>query len=307
MHQREKRPPQPKLSCCVDYLTLFAHGKPALTDLGDVKLLYLRGNVLGEIWLNIPQAVVLEATGDLEQARGLARGDPRLLVYKAAHLLPLGTVPMEPDASPEVMQTALRKLREEIGPRSSQRSYNVSLGKVHDKLINGVTTKGRRAPNLPVEVIDPAEFVCLELDGLNAVDPGTGRAVWYGLLIDAQELIEGSGQPSGRELRPVSDKLDRSEQIETEVLPSTASRTAEIGSSTKPAGPISDRDLRSWYEQRVSELMACGGASSGDADWEAARRQFPRQITRSRLRQVREQFAPTGWKKQGRRSPRTAK
>ena|ERR1700736_2973237 len=83
------------------------------------------------------------------------------------------------------IQTALRKLREEIGPRSSQRSYNVSLQKVHGKLVNGVTTKGRRAPNLPVEVIDPAEFVCLELDGLNAVDPGTGKTVWYSLLINA--------------------------------------------------------------------------------------------------------------------------
>jgi len=195
MHQREKRPPQPKLSCCVDYLTLFAHGKPALTDRGDVKLLYLRGNVLAEIWLNIPQAVVLEATGDLEQARGLARVDPRLLVYKVAHLLPLGRVPIEPDASPEVTQLALRKLREEMEPRSSERSYSVSLRRVHGKLINGVTAKGRRAPNVPVEVIDPAEFVCLELDGLNAVDPGTGKTVWYGLLINAQELIEGSGPP----------------------------------------------------------------------------------------------------------------
>jgi hypothetical protein len=38
---------------------------------------------LAEIWLNIPQAVVLEATGDLVRARALDASDPDLLVIKA--------------------------------------------------------------------------------------------------------------------------------------------------------------------------------------------------------------------------------
>jgi hypothetical protein len=42
---------------------------------------------------------------------------------------------------------------------------------------------------------------------------------------------------------------------------------------------------------------------SGEADWEAAKQQFSGRVTRIRLRQVRDQFAPAHWKKQGRRSP----
>src|SRR5882672_1917749 len=100
---------------------------------------------------------------------------------------------------------------------------------------------------------------------------------------------------------------DRSGQVLTEVSPAMAAGTAQIRLSTKPAAPVSDRDLSSWYEKRVSELMARGEAASGEADWEAAKRQFSGRVTRIRLREVRNQFAPADWKKQGRRSPRTAK
>ena len=100
---------------------------------------------------------------------------------------------------------------------------------------------------------------------------------------------------------------DRSGQVLTEVSPAMAAGTAQIRLSTKPAAPASDRDLSSWYEKRVSELMARGEAASGEADWEAAKRQFSGRVTRIRLRKVRNQFAPADWKKQGRRSPGTAK
>jgi len=38
------------------------------------------------------------------------------------------------------------------------------------------------------------------------------------------------------------------------------------------ASPVSDRYLRSWYLQRVTELSACGQTSSGEADWEIGMR-----------------------------------
>ena len=77
---------------------------------------------MAEIWLNIPQAVVLEATGERKRARGLKERDHQLLVVKAALLLPpLGEVPIEPDASDEELRLALRRIREEIEPRSSER------------------------------------------------------------------------------------------------------------------------------------------------------------------------------------------
>jgi len=99
---------------------------------------------------------------------------------------------------------------------------------------------------------------------------------------------------------------DRGGHVLTKLSQVVTAGTAEIELSTKPA-PVSDRHLRSWYEKRVSELVARGQAVSGEADWEAAKRQFSGRVTRIRLREVRGQFAPADWKKQGRRSPGTAK
>ena len=266
----------------------------------------LRGNVLAEIWLNIPQAVVLEATKNLERARGLKEREPQLLLLRAALLLPpLGTVPVKPDASEEDTRLALRTLKEEMDSRTSQRCYDVFSRRVHAKMGNGVTTKGRRGPNLPLKLIDPAEIACFELDGVNAVDPRTGEIICYDVVVGARELIEGkSGDPSSSEFSPEPRKSDRSSQ---ELIEGSQAMAGETSSAKKPAASMSEQDLRSWYEQRVSKLRACGEASSGEADWEAVKQQIPGRATRSRIRQVRDQFAPADWKKQGRRSAEPVK
>ena len=75
---------------------------------------------------------------------------------------------------------------------------------------------------------------------------------------------------------------------------------------TSGRAPLSNHDLHLWYEARVAEIMERGDASSGEEDWEAAKRQFPERVTRARVRAARKKFAPAGWKKQGRRSPPTA-
>jgi hypothetical protein len=72
--------------------------------------------------------------------------------------------------------------------------------------------------------------------------------------------------------------------------------------STRRPVPLSDHDLRLWYEARVALLMERGETSSGEEDWKAAKRQFPERLTRTRVRAVRDQYAPVSWKKQGRRS-----
>ena len=54
--------------------------------------------------------------------------------------------------------------------------------------------------------------------------------------------------------------------------------------------------------KRVLELIAQGEAASGEADWDAAKRQFAGRVTRARLRAMRDQLAPADWKRQGRRS-----
>jgi hypothetical protein len=141
-----------------------------------------------------------------------------------------------------------------------------------------------------MEIIDPAEFVCLELDSVNAVDPRTGEPVFYDLLVCARELIEGKPEDSSRSN-----------------FSSAPCERAIGGKSAKRRPPVSDRDLRLWYEERVAELIAGGEASSGQADWEAAKLQFSGWITRSRVRELRDQLAPPEWQKQGRRRARTAK
>lgn len=77
---------------------------------------------------------------------------------------------------------------------------------------------------------------------------------------------------------------------------------ARPGLSIRRKAPVSDRELRSWYQSRVSELTACGVTSSGEQDWEAAKREFSGRVTRDRLRAVRKEMTPEHWKKQGRRS-----
>ena len=83
--------------------------------------------------------------------------------------------------------------------------------------------------------------------------------------------------------------------------------TARSRLLTKGASQLSDRDLHMWYDRRVTELRARGETSSGEADWEAARQQLSGRVTRARLRAVRDELAPAGWRKQGRRSPGIAK
>ena len=81
-----------------------------------------------------------------------------------------------------------------------------------------------------------------------------------------------------------------------------ADGTAGLGLTTRRIAPVAERELRSWYLQRVSELTERNETSSGEQDWEAAKQQFPGRLTRARLRALREESAPQHWKKQGRRS-----
>jgi hypothetical protein len=72
--------------------------------------------------------------------------------------------------------------------------------------------------------------------------------------------------------------------------------------SVRRKAPVSDRELRSWYQNRVSELTAGGVTSSSEQDWEAAKREFTGRVTRARVRAIREEMTPEQWKKQGRGS-----
>ena len=301
-----------------------------------------RGHVLPDVWLNIPQAVVLEATGDLERAKALEARDTHLLLIKAIQLLPpIVSASIDADANDAEARSAFRTRFEEADVQTARGGYERGLRRVCDKLMNGVTAKGSRAPHLPLEIIDPAEFARLEFRIVDAVDPRTGKTVWYGVLINARELAEGGSQDlSSTELSRHAGPPDFDDRAQTASQPGSPTtrppllsdrylrewhekRVSELmergeaalgeadweaakqqfgGSPTTRPPLLSDRDLREWYEKRVSELMERGEAASGEADWEAAKQQFGGRVTRARLRELREQLAPVDWKKQGRRS-----
>jgi hypothetical protein len=89
-------------------------------------------------------------------------------------------------------------------------------------------------------------------------------------LVCARELIDSKSEASfGNEFSSAPREPDIGDQKLAQVSQAMVGGTAEIGSSTKPAPPLSDRDLRSWYEERVAELTAGGEASFQGASQEA--------------------------------------
>jgi hypothetical protein len=235
---------------------------------------------LRDTWLNIPQAVVLEIAGNLQMASELEADDPNLLMIKAIRRLPPLTS-IEVDAFPNEIETLRQQYRLAVASRAKESIYENGLRRVHAKLIKGVTAKGSRAPNRPLEVIDPAEFARLELRGIDAVDVRTRKPVWYSIVTSAHEQLEGR---SG-----VCEQVARAD---------TTLILARAGTA-----PLSARDLRSWYQQRIQDLMLSGKTASGEADWKAARQKYPGRVTRARLHALRKELAPERWQKQGRRSP----
>jgi hypothetical protein len=267
----------------------------------------VRGNLLHDTWLNIPQAVVLEITENLQMASQLEADDPNLLVIKAILRLPPLTS-IEVDAFPNEIETLRQQYRLAIASRAEESIYENGLRRVHAKLIKGVTAKGSRAPNRPLEVIDPAEFARLELRGIDAVNVRTGKPVWYSIVTSAHEQIEGSSEEAcyaefhTRSRQPNCLGEDLSGVCEQVARADTPLVLARAGTA-----PLSARDLRSWYQQRIRELILSSKTASGEADWKAARQQYPERVTRARLRALRNELAPQHWKKQGRRSPPATK
>ena len=122
--------------------------------------------------------------------------------------------------------------------------------------------------------------------------------------INARELLEGNSEdPSYDELYTLSDTWNRLSGERSGGSEGVAGADTLSELAVRGVTPLSDRDLRSWYEQRVQELTKWGKTASGEADWKAVRRQYPGRVTRARLRALRKIYAPADWKKLGRRSP----
>jgi hypothetical protein len=266
-----------------------------------------RGKLLHDIWLNVPQAVVLEVTGNLGLANELEADDVNLLMIKAIWRLPPLTS-IEVELHPNEMETLRQGYRMAIDSPLEESGYENGLQRVHAKLTKGVTSKGSRAPHLPLEVIDPAEFARLALRGIDAVDVRTGQPVWYNLAISARGQLNGSSEEPWRaKFHSPPHQLNGLEGDLSFACKAAACTGTPLLRVRVGTAPLSDRDLRSWYQQRIQELISSGEMASGEADWEVVKGRFPGRVTRARLRALRDELAPEDWKKQGRRSPAATK
>jgi hypothetical protein len=141
-------------------------------------------------WLNVPQAVVLEATRDIELALGLTETNPALLVIRANQLIALRTViPLEPDADDEQRRDAFRKLREAKTVLEHDR-YQEAQQRVHGRLLARVRTKASRTPGGPLESVDPVEYTRVALSEVDASDKRTGTVILYNLRINCFDFVE---------------------------------------------------------------------------------------------------------------------
>ena len=140
-------------------------------------------------WLNVPQAVVLEATRDINLALDLTEDDPVLLVIKANQRIALRTViPLEEDADDEQRRDAFRRLREERAALHGDNRYQEAQQRVHRRLLAGVRTKASRTPGGPCESVDLVEFTRVELRGVDAIDKRTTAVMLYDLRINGFDL-----------------------------------------------------------------------------------------------------------------------
>jgi hypothetical protein len=144
-----------------------------------------------QLWFTVPQAVVLEATGDLEAVLDLTDDDLDLLVIKANKLLSAFTViPLEADADEERRRDTFRKFHEAKTTRNADSRYSQALERVRERLVAGVTTTAGRTPGGPSEEVAPAEFTRVEFRGVDAVDKRTKTVSLCDLRINGYEYIE---------------------------------------------------------------------------------------------------------------------
>jgi hypothetical protein len=74
-----------------------------------------------------------------------------------------------------------------------------------------------------------------------------------------------------------------------------------IRTRTLPRPKLPAADARKWYVEYVQKCEKAGTEPSEQADWTEAKLKFGDKIRRNQVRDLRRKFAPTAWRKQGRR------
>jgi hypothetical protein len=158
-------------------------------------------------WLNVPQAVVLEVTRDIECALNLSAETTALLMIKANRVLARRTViPLEVDANEEQRLDALRKFQEAKTAMEAGSQYLEAQQRVSGRLVAGVRTKARRAPGGRYKSVDPVEYTGAELQGSDAIDKRTRTVMLFDLRINAFDYIESL---TGNPVRPAGTASSR--------------------------------------------------------------------------------------------------
>jgi hypothetical protein len=150
-------------------------------------------------WLNVPQAVVLEATHDIELALNLTAENPALLELKASQRL--GRPVVVPEAAGETEQWNDARKRFDEAKAALRPDYLEAQQQVNRRLVAGVRTKARRTPGGSYESVDPVEYMGTELQGSDAIDKRTRTVRLFDILIKAFDYIE---HITGRPIRPTS-------------------------------------------------------------------------------------------------------
>src|SRR5215467_12414433 len=158
-------------------------------------------------WLNAPQAVILEATRDIELALDLTVDSPALpaetaalLEIKASRRLASRRM-IPPEADGDAEQWGDARKRYDAAKAILRPDYLEVRQQVNRRLASGVRTKARRTPGGLYESVDPVEYIGTELQGLDAIDKRTRRVRLFDILINAFDYTEHvTGQP----IRPAS-------------------------------------------------------------------------------------------------------
>jgi hypothetical protein len=231
-------------------------------------------------WLNVPQAVVLEATGDIELGLDLTADNPILLVIKANQLIARQTViPLAEDADQARRAEAFRKLREALMGKQDDGRYAEAERRLRRRVVAGVRTKASRTPGGAYENVDPVEYTRAEFQGVDAIDKRTQKIILFDVRISCIDLINS--------------------------LAETAITRSGIGSSDALAQPHALQELEKWDHagDPVPKLIDWARSRWGkdvqklpnrDALLQAFRGQFGRVfgINQNTMREVRRQLAP---------------
>jgi hypothetical protein len=149
---------------------------------------------VSEVWLSVPEAVFVIATGDLQRAREFPQDDANFLVFLVArelaskpHFFPLG-----PSFSEEQFVDSWRAARQRLSDDAPDTEvYGLRLKALRQILADGLArAKGSRKLDGPFELIDPVEFTQVVFVILHAINVITKQVVWYNVRVSARDLLE---------------------------------------------------------------------------------------------------------------------